>query len=76
MSDDRAKIAEENAKESAEAVRLANEQKQRDREAGIPTNPAEVQTSIAESIKDKLENDEYSVVVDEAGNHVPARKQE
>ena len=72
---DKAKLADINAKESQEALRLAEEQKARDRAAGIPTNPAELQSSIANRVKEKLENDEFSVVVDDAtGQHVPPRR--
>lgn len=74
MQQDREKLAEENRLESEEAMRLAQEQRERDRLAGIPTNPAELQSSIANKVKEKLQNDEFSVVVDEAGHHVPARK--
>lgn len=62
-------VAEENKKATDEAHRLATEQEERDRLAGkqpiIPT--------VAESIKKKLEKNEFSVAVDEQGRHVPAR---
>lgn len=71
---ERAKRAEENAAESRRAIQLADEQRRRDQEAGIPTNPAQLQNKIAENIKKKLENDEFSVVVDdETGQHIPPR---
>jgi|LSQX01.1.fsa_nt_gb hypothetical protein len=75
MEQDKAKLAEMNAKESQEALRLAEEQKARDRAAGIPTNPAELTSHIAKSVQKKLENDDFSVVVDDAtGQHVPPRR--
>lgn len=71
---DRAKIGEENAAATKDAQTQAQEQLARDQAAGIPTNPAQLTTSIADSIKKKLENDEFSVVVDDAtGQHVPPR---
>lgn len=68
------KRAEENAAESKAAVERAQEQLARDQAAGIPTNPAQLQNTIADKIKKKLEGDEFSVVVDDTtGQHVPAR---
>jgi len=62
-------IAEENRKASEEAHRLAFEQEERDRLAGKKP----VLTSVADSIKGKLERDEFKVAVDDNGQHVPAR---
>lgn len=66
-------LAKANVQESNEAVRLAREAQERDRLAGVPTNPAEVLSGVAKSIKGKLERNEFKVAVDENGNQVPAR---
>lgn len=66
---DRAALAKENEEASKEAVRLAREQADRD-----AINQKPVITSIADSIKGKLERDEFMVNVDdETGEHIPAR---
>jgi hypothetical protein len=62
-------IAEENRKASAEAHQLAMEQEERDRLAGKKP----IISSVAESIKGKLEREEFKVALDENGNQVPPR---
>ncbi len=62
-------LAEENRQATEEAHRLAREQEERDRLAGKKP----ILSSIADSIKGKLERDEFSAAVDESGKHVPAR---
>ena len=62
-------IAEENRKASEEAYILAREQEERDRLAGKKP----VLASVADSIKGKLEREEFSVAVDENGKRVPPR---
>lgn len=69
----RAKLSTENAEESKRATEMAQESLRRDQELGIPTNPAQLQNSIAARVKEKLENDEFSVAVDDEGHHVPPR---
>ena len=62
-------IAEENRKASEEAYILAREQEERDRLAGKKP----ILSSVADSIKGKLEREEFSVAVDENGNPVSPR---
>ena len=62
-------IAEENRTASEEARRLAFEQQERDRLAGQKP----VLSSVADSIKGKLEREDFKVAVDENGNQVPPR---
>ena len=62
-------IAEENRKASEEAHRLAFEQEERDRLAGKKP----IISSVADSIKGKLEREEFSVAVDENGNPISPR---
>jgi len=62
-------IAEENRKASEEAYLLAREQEERDRLAGKKP----IISSVADSIKGKLEREEFSVAVDENGKQVPPR---
>jgi len=62
-------IAEENRKASEEAYLLAREQEERDRLAGKKP----ILSSVADSIKGKLEREEFSVAVDENGNPVSPR---
>jgi hypothetical protein len=69
---DRAALAKENEEASKEAIRLAKEQAERDAMNG----GGNVLANVADSIKGKLERDEFMVVVDdETGQHVPARPQ-
>ena len=56
-----------NEQETAEAHKLAAEQQRRDIEGGQKP----VVTSIADSIKGKLERDDYSVFTNEDGQPVP-----
>jgi len=70
-NEDKEKIAEENRKTTEEAHRLAFEQEERDRLAGKKP----ILSSVANSIKGKLEREEFSVAVDENGNQVSARPQ-
>jgi len=69
INEDKEKIAEENRKATEEAYLLAREQEERDRLAGKKP----VLSSVADSIKGKLEREEFSVAVDENGNPVPPR---
>ena len=62
-------IGEENRKATDEAHRLAREQEERDQLGGKKP----ILSSIADSIKSKLERDEFSVALDEQGNQVSAR---
>ena len=62
-------ITEENRRASEEAYRLAFEQEERDRLAGKKP----ILSSVADSIKGKLEREEFSVAVDENGNPVSPR---
>ena len=62
-------IAEENRKASEEAHRLAFEQEERDHLAGKKP----IISSVADSIKGKLEREEFKVALDENGNQVPPR---
>jgi len=62
-------IAEENRKATEEAYLLAREQEERDRLAGKKP----VLASVADSIKGKLERDEFSVAVDENEKQVSPR---
>jgi hypothetical protein len=62
-------LAQENQRSTDEALRLAREQEERDRLAGIkPIVP-----SVADSIRKKLETEDFKVAVDENGNQVPPR---
>jgi len=69
INEDKEKIAEENRKATEEAYLLAREQEERDRLAGKKP----VLSSVADSIKGKLEREEFSVAVDENGNPVSPR---
>ena len=69
----REKIATENAAASAEAVRQAAEATQRDIERGITPGAGGAISSVANMLKDKLVREDFSVAVDEHGNHIPAR---
>ena len=62
-------IVEENHKATEEAYQLAFEQEERDRLVGKKP----ILSSVADSIKGKLERDEFKVAVDDNGQHVPAR---
>lgn len=75
-NNDLEKRAKQNEEESAAAMRMAHEAKMRDEMAGVPTNPAQLQTSIADKIKGKLERDEFHVFVDDNGNPVPPSSQD
>lgn len=71
----RDEIAKENVEQSRKAEEAAAQALEADRRAGVPTNPAETISSVADSIKNKLARDEFSVAVDdETGEHVPARR--
>lgn len=67
--EDKAKLAKENERETIQAQQMASEQRQRDAASGVKP----VLSSIAESVKAKLERDEFSVAVDESGHQVPPR---
>lgn len=54
----RKQLAADNAKASAEAMRLAADHRARDMEGG--GNPATLANDVASSIQKKLENEEYS----------------
>lgn len=69
----RAAVAKENETASKEAVRLAAEATQRDIERGVTPGAAGALQDVAGMLKDKLQKDEFSVALDEHGNHVPAR---
>lgn len=71
--EERAALAKENEEATKEAMRLAAEQTQRDIERGITPGAAGALQDVAGMLKKKLENDEFSVVVDENGHHIPAR---
>jgi hypothetical protein len=67
--------ARQNAAESEEALRQAAEARARAEASGEPTNPAQLQTSIAQRLKKKLEQNEFSVFTDENGNVVEPASQ-
>lgn len=69
----RAQLAKENEEATKQAQAQAQEQIQRDIAQGRQPGAAAIIGDVASSIGRKLENDEFSVVVDERGNHVPPR---
>lgn len=71
----RAALAKENEEASKEAQRQAQEQLRRDIESGKTPGAAGALTDVANMVKGKLEREEFSVAVDEHGNHIPARKE-
>lgn len=72
-AEQRAAIATENEEASKKANEQAQEQIRRDIERGVTPGAAGALTDVAGMLKKKLENDEFSVVVDDNGRHVPAR---
>lgn len=58
---------EENARATEEAHKLARERQQQDIESGVKPTAS----TVAESIKAKLQREEFSVFTDENGNQVP-----
>lgn len=63
-------IADENKKATEEAHQLAKEQQERDRINGVKP----VVESVADSIKSKLEREEFVIAVDDDGNQVNPRQ--
>lgn len=68
----REELVSDNEKITKDAHRLAAEQEAQDHATGVKP----IISSVADKIKDKLERNEFTVAIDEDGNHVAPRIQE